>query len=153
MAVKYKKAEGKELGLGPGGIGMAAGKGIMSGLKTLKKLYGKRPKKSQTKPGEWKGGSEIKVGKNPVAEKYAKKPMGKKPMGKKPLTVQEARVKAQEATRTAPKPKTGSRIPMKPKTAIAKALKATSEAGQRAIKAGTKSRKTYGGTYKRFKVK
>ena len=209
MAVKYKKAEGKELGLGPGGIGMAAGKGAMSGWKSLKaamnpgsqarnvvskalegaqtktkglmgryKAYkadktsvgGTGSKKMPTKaeiaklkstgkvqtsdPRAVRPGKAIKYKEsvNPIAKKAAGP--GKTKKYTKP-TVSGARTKAQEAMSPTSKKlkKMGSQAHIKPKRAIEKALEATSEAGQRAIKTGTKSRKTYGGTYTRFKVK
>ena len=188
MAVKYKKAEGKGLGLGPGGIGMAAGKGILKsgtriwkGLKAtmnpssqarnvvskalesgskkiFKKLHGKRPKGAQTKTGEVR--KEVKKtvkegafkdNKNPVAVKYGKtsqKPMRKhtaRSPEKAKRAIMEARKKAQGVGSRSVKPK-GSKLPIGVKGAAKKAMKATSEAGQRAIKAGTKS-------YKRFMVK
>ena len=82
---------------------------------------------------------------NPIAKKAAGP--GKTKKYTKP-TVSGARTKAQEAMSPTSKKlkKMGSRAHIKPKKAIEKALKATSESGQRAIKAGTKS-------YKRFMVK
>jgi len=198
MAVKYKKAEGKDLGLGPGGIGMAAGKGIMSGLKSgvrtwkslkaagkslkadrkTKKTFmdrykaykadktsvgGTGSKKMPTKaeiaklkstgkvqtsdPRAVRPGKAIKYKEsvNPIAKKAAGP--GKTKKYTKP-TVSGARTKAQEAMSPTSKKlkKMGSQAHIKPKRAIEKALEATSESGQRAIKAGTKS-------YKRFMVK
>ena len=152
-----KKKTQKEIKQSETSVG-GTGSKKMPTAKQIKKIKSQKgtqvgdPKAAPSKiHGEWKRGwGEVKESVNPVAKKHAGP--GKQKRYTKP-TVSGARTKAQEATRTAPKPKTGSRIPMKPKTAIAKALAATSEAGQRAIKAGTKSRKTYGGTYKRFKVK
>jgi len=147
---KKTKKEIKKLETSVGGTGSKT----MPTAKQIKKIKSQKG----TQVGDPKAvrlGKAIKYKEsvNPIAKKAAGP--GKTKKYTQP-TVSGARTKAQEAMSPTSKKlkKMGSRAHIKPKKAIEKALAATSESGQRAIKAGTKPpRKTYGGTYTRFKVK
>jgi len=145
---RYKAYKADKTKVGGTGSKKMPTKAEIAKLKSTGKVQTSDPR--AVRPGK---AIKYKESVNPIAKKAAGP--GKTKKYTKP-TVSGARTKAQEAMSPTSKKlkKMGSQAHIKPKRAIEKALAATSEAGQRAIKAGTKPpRKTYGGTYTRFKVK
>tara|TARA_R110000751_G_scaffold62349_1_gene128663 strand:- start:209 stop:751 length:543 start_codon:yes stop_codon:yes gene_type:complete len=137
---RYKAYKADKTKVGGTGSKKMPTKAEIAKLKSTGKVQTSDPR--AVRPGK---AIKYKESVNPIAKKAAGP--GKTKKYTKP-TVSGARTKAQEAMSPTSKKlkKMGSQAHIKPKRAIEKALKATSESGQRAIKAGTKS-------YKRFMVK